>query len=96
MITIFQFNRQQIQWTQLVNLVEDDLIGQNQQAGGLRMLPKLSNEHIRLTPSLRMKVKLATQVYTLFILDFLIYCLMTGHVHIIFDDLSFSRCNLKG
>lgn len=58
-----QFDRQQITWPHLVTLVEGDLHGQNGQPGGLRMLPKLTNEHLRLTPSLRMKVKLATQVY---------------------------------
>ncbi|CAC5392195.1 THAP9 [Mytilus coruscus] len=57
-----EFDRQQITWPHLVTLVEGDLHGQNGQPGGLRMLPKLTNEHLRLTPSLRMKVKLATQV----------------------------------
>ena len=61
-----QYNGQQIKWEQLVSLVEGDLGIQHDDAtaevGRLRVLSKITNDHLRLTPSLRMKVKLAAQV----------------------------------
>ena len=62
---IFQLDGQQIKWTQLVNLVEQDLGMQRditEDVGGLRLLPHIAVEHIYLTAPLRMKVKLAAQV----------------------------------
>ncbi|XP_041476452.1 uncharacterized protein LOC121424753 isoform X2 [Lytechinus variegatus] len=51
-----QFGDKHIRWTHLVRLFEWD------SGSDLRLLPKLSPEHLYLTPSLRMRVKLAAQV----------------------------------
>ena len=45
----------------VVNLYEYDL-GMNRNAPGLRMIPRLTEDHITLTPRLRMRVYLAVQV----------------------------------
>ncbi|XP_071945700.1 uncharacterized protein [Antedon mediterranea] len=52
------FNHQDLKWNQLLTLVEED-IGCG---SGLRKLHKIRHEHLYLTPSLRMKVKLAVQI----------------------------------
>ena len=66
----FQENKQDISWNHIVNVYEEDL-GMRQVAPGLKKLIKLREEHIRLTPSDRMQVKLAAQVsYLIF------YCLL--------------------
>ena len=49
-----------------MNVYEEDL-GMRQVAPGLKKLIKLREEHIRLTPTDRMRVKLAAQVsYSIF------------------------------
>lgn len=50
-----------ISWRHVVDVYEWD-IGLNRAAPGLRVLYKLKEEHIRLSPRLRMQVKLAVQV----------------------------------
>ena len=62
----FQYNDKPILWTQLVRLVEESNPAMMQKApaalGTLTPIPKLTPQHIYLTPSLRMRVKLAAQV----------------------------------
>ncbi|VDI32518.1 Hypothetical predicted protein [Mytilus galloprovincialis] len=53
------YNGQSLQWTQIVRLVENDLQGL-----GLRLRPRITVEHLYLTPTLRMRVKLAAQERT--------------------------------
>ena len=68
----FQFDGQKILWTQLLKLVEEDVGYRNDNpvnAGRCRLLPKIKVEHLHLTPSLRMNVKLAAQVYLLIVHD---------------------------
>ena len=60
-----QYNKQQIKWTHLLALYEWDS-GLKRTSPGLRMLHKISHEHLHLTPSLRMRVYLAAQVNKLF------------------------------
>jgi len=55
------YNKQEISWQHLVNLYEWDL-GMHRAAPGLRMVPRLSEDHITLSPRLRMRVYLAVQV----------------------------------
>ncbi|VDH96810.1 Hypothetical predicted protein [Mytilus galloprovincialis] len=50
-------NGKPIKWSQIVTLVEGDIHGM-----GLRLLPRISYEHLHLTPTLRMRVKLAVQI----------------------------------
>ena len=62
----FQYNNQLITWKQLVRLANENQPvqqGTTMQLGILNRLPKITPQHIYLTPSLRMKVKLATQVF---------------------------------
>ncbi|XP_078610651.1 uncharacterized protein LOC144881434 isoform X2 [Branchiostoma floridae x Branchiostoma japonicum] len=57
------YNHQTISWNHLVNLYEWDLgVRVERQAVGLRLLHKLKTDHVHLSPSLRMRVKLAVQV----------------------------------
>ncbi|XP_011680559.1 uncharacterized protein LOC100893587 [Strongylocentrotus purpuratus] len=51
-----QFGEKHMRWTHLIQLYEWDC------TSDLRLLPRLSHEHLYLNPSLRMRVKLATQV----------------------------------
>lgn len=51
----------EISWQHFVSIYEWDL-GMNRDAVGLRMLHKLTDEHINLSPRLRMRVYLAVQV----------------------------------
>lgn len=54
-------NQQEISWMHIVDVYEWDL-GLNRAALGMRMLHKLKEEHIRLSPKHRMSVKYAVQV----------------------------------
>ena len=56
-----QVDYQDISWNHVVNVYEWDL-GMNRGAPGLRKLHRLREEHIKLSPRHRMRVKLATQV----------------------------------
>ena len=58
----FQFEKQNISWSHIVDCYEWDL-GVNEAVPGLRKLWKLREEHIKLSTRLRMQVKLAAQVY---------------------------------
>lgn len=58
---LFQYNGQDIGWNHTVQVYEWDL-NEKSQSYGLRVLNKLTEDHIKLTPRLRMKVKLAAQV----------------------------------
>nr|XP_054764639.1 uncharacterized protein LOC129271286 [Lytechinus pictus] len=51
-----QYGQRHIRWTHLIRLYEWD------SSSDLRLLPRLTPEHLYLNPSLRMRVKLATQV----------------------------------
>ncbi|XP_071499561.1 uncharacterized protein [Diadema antillarum] len=51
-----QIGEKHIRWTHLIQLYEWD------SSSDLRLLPRLTPEHLYLNPSLRMRVKLATQV----------------------------------
>nr|XP_002738341.1 PREDICTED: uncharacterized protein LOC100367135 [Saccoglossus kowalevskii] len=53
------YQKQAITWPQLIRLVEND-VGIGREAV-LRKLPKITHEHLYLTPSLRMRVKPAAQ-----------------------------------
>ncbi|PIK36055.1 hypothetical protein BSL78_27120 [Apostichopus japonicus] len=55
------FRGQKIQWTDLISFMEWDQ-GRHRTTPGLRFAPKLTHEHLYLTPGLRMKVRLAAQV----------------------------------
>ncbi|XP_064619457.1 uncharacterized protein LOC135482905 [Lineus longissimus] len=55
------FNGQPIRWPQLISLVED--------GGRFSLANKMTYDHLHLTPSLRMKVKLATQVLSTSVAD---------------------------
>lgn len=49
-------NGKSVNWSHIVSTVEHDM------ACGLSLLPRVKHEHIRLSPQLRMRVKLAAQV----------------------------------
>ena len=51
----------EISWQHVVSAYEWDL-GMHRYAPGLRKMPRLSEEHINLSPRLRMRVNLAVQV----------------------------------
>lgn len=62
MVSVFpQFEGMDISWLHIVDVYNWDL-QENNLAPGLRFLHKLKEEHIKLSPRLRMKVKLAAQV----------------------------------
>ncbi|KAJ8018354.1 hypothetical protein HOLleu_43697 [Holothuria leucospilota] len=56
-----QFRGQRIQWTDIIAFMEWDQ-GIHRANPGLRLTPKVTPEHLYLTPGLRMKVRLAAQV----------------------------------
>lgn len=56
-----QYDGKPIKWTHLLHLQEWDR-GTECNAPGLLLVPKLSFEHLHLTPGLRMRVSLAAQV----------------------------------
>lgn len=56
-----QYDGKPIKWTHLLHLQEWDR-GTERNAPGLLLVPKLSFEHLHLTPGLRMRVSLAAQV----------------------------------
>ena len=58
---LFQFQHCDISLKHIVDAYEWDL-STNQYGIGLRKMPRLTEEHINLTPRLQMKVKLAAQV----------------------------------
>ena len=60
-------------WKHIVDAYEWDL-SNNQYGIGLRKMPRLTEEHINLTPRLRMKVKLAAQVKIVTISLFISSC----------------------
>ena len=72
-VHLFQLHGKPIKWQHLVKLVEVDmgLEPTTNSVGGVRMLPKLTYDHLCLNPSSRMRVKLAAQVrkYTCFHLN---------------------------
>ncbi|XP_022110829.1 uncharacterized protein LOC110990245 [Acanthaster planci] len=55
------YNKQPIEWTQLLQMYEWDM-GLERHSPGLRRLHKLTYEHLHLTPALRMRVYMAAQV----------------------------------
>ncbi|XP_038062325.1 uncharacterized protein LOC119732793 [Patiria miniata] len=55
------YHKQDIKWTQLLQLYEWD-VGLDRHSPGLRRLHKITYEHLHLTPSLRMRVYMAAQV----------------------------------
>ncbi|KAJ8039086.1 hypothetical protein HOLleu_16697 [Holothuria leucospilota] len=55
------FCGQRIQWTDFIAFMEWDQ-GIHRANPGLRLAPKLTPEHLYLTPGPRMKVRLATQI----------------------------------
>ncbi|XP_066918923.1 uncharacterized protein [Clytia hemisphaerica] len=57
----FQVNGQHLSWNQIRFVYELDL-NKNSLSPGLRRLPRLTNDHIRLGPRTRMRVNLAAQV----------------------------------
>ena len=65
-LSCLKYDNQEIKWTHVLNLWEQDLgvttDHAHGNAGRLRLVPKLTMEHLHLTPSLRMKVRLAAQV----------------------------------
>ena len=54
-------NGELIPWQHIISVYEWDL-GMHIHAPGLRKLPKLTGEHVNLSPRLRMRVNLAAQV----------------------------------
>ncbi|XP_033631329.1 uncharacterized protein LOC117293214 [Asterias rubens] len=58
------FQKQDIKWTHLLMLYDWD-IGKNRSSPGLRRLYKITYEHLHLTPTLRMRVYMATQVLSI-------------------------------
>ncbi len=71
-INYFQFDGQKILWTQLLQLVEEDVgyrFEDAGRAGGFRFLNRITPEHLRLTPFSRMRVKLATQVIMFYLMS---------------------------
>jgi len=58
----------EISWQHIVDRYTQDL-GMNRGAPGLRMLPKLTEDHITLSPRLRMRVYLAVQVLSKSVAD---------------------------
>ena len=65
-MSILQFESQDISWRHIIDVYEWDL-GMNRASPGLRKLHKLKEEHVRLTPRLRMQVKLAAQVSSFYV-----------------------------
>ena len=67
---LFQFkvDHQDISWQHFIDVYKWDL-GQENDAFGLRKLSKLRDEHVRLTPQHRMKVKYAAQVIYILTLE---------------------------
>ena len=63
----FKVNGGDISWKHIVDVYEWDLL-RNPDVLGLRMLPKLTEDHINLQPRSRMKVKLAAQVCQKFVI----------------------------
>ena len=62
---LYQVGGKDISWLHIKAIYEWDLL-QNPDVLGLRMLPKLTEDHIYLQPRLRMNVKLAAQVEYIF------------------------------
>ena len=60
-----KYNNQEISWQHLINLYEWDL-GMRRFASGWKLLHKLTEDYIALTPRHRMRVNLAAQVIQLF------------------------------
>ena len=80
---LFQFQHCDISWKHIVDAYEWDL-SNNQYGIGLCKMPRLTEEHINLTPRLRMKVKLAAQVKNISICLFKSSCLFRLHFQFIF------------
>ncbi len=81
-ISILQFNKQDISWTQLLRLYEWD-VGLKRSSPGLRRLHRISHEHLHLTPSLRMRVYMAAQVKKKFQIIFCSYVIIVISVLIL-------------
>ena len=60
---LFQYNGQDISWNHIVDIYENDMYL------GLRKMHKLREEHVRLSPRHRMRVKLAAQVIISYVLS---------------------------
>lgn len=61
-LCIFQYNKQEIKWPQLVRLYQGAGGKLSKNSPGYNTVYKLTKDHLELNPSLRMKVKLAAQV----------------------------------